>query len=49
MAYNVFIDNFLQYQRLFNYTGSVLDVLDLPYSLYYDIMYKQIKLLNKNK
>jgi len=43
-AYNLFIDNFLNYQRLVNYTSSLNDVLELPYCLYYDTIYKLIKM-----
>jgi len=48
-AYTAFIDTFLHYQRLFNYNGSIGDIMDLPYCLYYDIIYKQIKLKNKER
>jgi len=48
-AYTSFIDTFLHYQRLFNYSGSIGEIMDLPYCLYYDLIYKQIKLKNKER
>lgn len=48
-SYNNFIESFLLYQRLFNYSGTIQNILELPYSIYNDIILKQIKLKNKEK
>lgn len=46
-AYNGFIEGFLLFQRLFDYSSSIDEVLDLPYCLYNDLVLKQIKLKKK--
>ena len=47
VAYQNFIETFLAYQRLFEYSGSVNEILELPYCLYNDIILSQIKLKKK--
>jgi hypothetical protein len=47
IAYRNFIDTFLAYQRLFDYSGSINEILDLPYCLYNDIILSQINLKKK--
>lgn len=49
VSYNNFIETFLLYQRLFNYSGTVQEILELPYSIYNDIIIKEIKLKKKEK
>lgn len=49
MSYNNFIEGFLLYQRLFDYSGTIQDILDLPYSIYNDIILKQINFKKKEK
>ncbi len=40
--YNYFIETFLLYQQLFDNTGDLSSVLNLPYPLFHDIILKQI-------
>lgn len=49
VAYTNFIDTFLLYQRLFDYSGTVDNVLELPYCMYNDIILNQIKVKQKEK
>lgn len=37
------------YQRLFEYSGTVDDILELPYSIYNDLILTQIKFKKKEK
>jgi hypothetical protein len=37
------------YQRLFDYSGTIQDILELPYSIYNDVILNQIKLKKKEK
>jgi hypothetical protein len=39
----------LLYQRLFEYSGTVQDIIELPYSIYNDVILKQIALKKKEK
>lgn len=49
ISYDNFINTFLLYQRLFDYSGSVDDILELPYCMYNDIILNQIKIKQKEK
>ena len=42
-AYKNFIDIFIFYQQLFDNSGSVSDVLNMPYPLFSDIILAQVK------
>ena len=46
-SYKFFIETFLFYQRLFNYSGDVNSILEMPYCLYNDLIIEQIKLKKK--
>lgn len=46
-AYHKFIESFLTYQRLFEYSGNVEDVLELPYCIFNDIINKQFEYKKK--
>ena len=45
--YNFYIENLLYYIRIFEYNGTVLDLLQLPYNLFQDLILKQIELKKK--
>lgn len=47
--YNYFIETLLLYQQLFDNTGDILSLLNLPYPLYHDIILKQINERRKEK
>lgn len=40
-AYDNFISSYLLYQRLFEYSGPIDSVLEMPYSLFNDMIKKQ--------
>lgn len=42
-AYKNFIDVFIFYQQLFDNSGSVSDILNMPYPLFSDIILAQVK------
>jgi hypothetical protein len=48
-SYKYFIDTFLIYQTLFEYSGDLLSILQLPYPLYDDIILKQIEEKKREK
>jgi len=41
-SYKYFIDNFLLYQVLFENSGDLVSILNLPYPLYNDVILRQI-------
>ena len=41
--YKHFIDTFIFYQSLFNNSGNLSDILELPYPMYRDIILAQVK------
>lgn len=41
--YENFIESFLTYQRIFEYNGSLQEILNLPYCIYNDVFLGQIK------
>jgi hypothetical protein len=43
LAYNHFIDTFIFYQGLFNNSGSLGDILNMPYPFFTDIILAQVK------
>jgi hypothetical protein len=45
--YRFFIETFLYYQRLFEYSGDINSVLEMPYCLYNDLIVEQVKLKKK--
>ena len=45
--YNFYIETLLYYIRIFEYNGTVLDLLQLPYNLFQDLILKQIELKKK--
>lgn len=45
--YNFYIDTLLYYQRLFEYSGNVLDLLLLPYNLFQDLIMRQLEMKKK--
>lgn len=48
-SYTYFIDTFLFYQRLFEYSGTINDILAMSYPLYNDTIVKQISLRKKER
>jgi len=42
-AYKNFIDIFIFYQQLFDNSGSISDILNMPYPLFSDIILAQVK------
>jgi len=42
-TYNYYIETIIQFQKLFNYTGSIQSLLDLPYPLFQDLILAKIK------
>jgi hypothetical protein len=48
-VYADFIDYVLYYQRLFEYCGDIVDILNLPYCLFQDLILKQIQLKKKEQ
>ena len=49
VAYDNFIESFLIYQRLFQYSGTIEEILDLPYCIFNDLIIKQQEFINKEK
>jgi hypothetical protein len=47
--YNYFIDTFLLYQSIFDNTGDLVSILNLPYPLYHDVILKQVEEKKKEK
>ena len=47
--YHYFIETLLLYQQLFDNTGDILSLLNLPYPLYHDVILKQIDEKRKEK
>ena len=45
--YNFYIETLLYYIRIFEYNGTVLDLLQLPYNLFQDLILKQIEIKKK--
>ena len=45
--YNFYIETLLYYIRIFEYNGTVLALLQLPYNLFQDLILKQIELKKK--
>lgn len=45
--YKFFIETFLYYQRLFDYSGDIDSILEMPYCLYNDLIIEQIKMKKK--
>ena len=45
--YNFYIETLLYYIRISEYNGTVLDLLQLPYNLFQDLILKQIELKKK--
>ena len=41
--YNYFVDTFIFYQALFEGSGDLNSILNLPYPLYKDIIIKQVE------
>ena len=48
-SYANFIETFLAYQRLFEYSGSIQDILNMPYFIYNDLILKQLDIKRKEK
>lgn len=46
-AYINFIENVLYYQRIFEYSGDITSLMELPYCLFQDLILQQIKLKKK--
>jgi hypothetical protein len=46
-AYFNFIENVLYYQRIFEYSGNIIELMELPYCLFQDLILQQIKLKKK--
>lgn len=46
-TYDYIINKLLQYQRLFEYSGDILQLLMLPYNLFEDLIVKQVELRKK--
>lgn len=46
-SYKFFIETFLYYQRIFEYSGDISTIIDLPYCLYNDLIVEQVKLKKK--
>ena len=42
-AYKNFVDIFIFYQQLFDNSGSISDILNMPYPLFSDIILAQVK------
>jgi hypothetical protein len=49
VAYSRFLETYLAYQRLFEYSGDIDSVLEMPYSLYTDLIMKQVDFKKKEK
>lgn len=45
--YDFYLNTLLYYQKIFEYNGNVLDLLQLPYNLFQDLILKQIELKKK--
>ncbi len=48
-AYSDFIDTLLFYQRIFEYSGDILSLMDLPYNIYHDLIVRQVQFKKKQK
>lgn len=48
-TYNFTIETLLYYQRLFEYSGDILQLLSLPYNMFQDLILKQIELKKKER
>ncbi len=48
-TYNFAIESLLYYQRLFEYSGDIVQLLSLPYNMFQDLILKQIELKKKEK
>ena len=46
-TYQFTIESLLYYQRLFEYSGDILQLLALPYNMFQDLIIKQIALKKK--
>ena len=42
-TYEYYIDTIIQFQKLFNYSGSIQSLLELPYCLFQDLIIAKIK------
>ncbi len=47
--YKYFVDTFILYQAMFDNTGDLNSILNLPYPLYNDIILKQIEEKKREK
>lgn len=48
-TYNFTIETLLYYQRLFEYSGDIVQLLSLPYNMFQDLILKQIELKKKEE
>ena len=48
-VYDFTIQSLLYYQRLFEYSGDILQLLQLPYNMFQDLILKQIDLRKKEQ
>ncbi len=48
-SYKNFVDTFLLYQAIFENSGDLLSILELPYPLYVDVILKQIEEKKREK
>lgn len=46
-TYDFYVDMILHFQKLFDYKGSIQDILSLPYCLFQDVIVAKIKLRQK--
>jgi len=42
-TYNYYIDSVIQFQKLFNYSGSIQSLLELPYCFFQDLIIAKLK------
>lgn len=42
-TYNFYIEMILHFQKLFDYKGSIQDILNLPYNLFQDLIIARVK------
>ena len=42
-TYNFYIEMILHFQKLFDYKGSIQDILSLPYCLFQDLIVARVK------
>ncbi len=49
IVYDFTIQSLLYYQRLFEYSGDILQLLALPYNMFQDLILKQIELRKKEQ